>query len=97
MATPLKTDTGVKYDGTRQLHDLSVDLLSKWHRRAKISIMGGVGAFKRTCMGLVTAFVNQPWPYGSDRAPSLISRLTPGLWALPRMQLKRSEAALLPA
>ena len=49
---------GVKYDGTRQLHDFLVDLLSKWLRRAKIPHMGGVGGFKRTCKGLSTEFAN---------------------------------------
>ena len=38
-----------KYDGIRQLHDLLGALLSKWHRRAEIPPMGGVGGFKRTC------------------------------------------------
>ena len=40
--------TGVEYGGIRQLHDLLVNLLSKWLRRAKIPHMGGVGGLKRT-------------------------------------------------
>ena len=51
--------TGVKYEGIRQLHDLLVNLLSKWLRRAKIPHMGGVGGFKRACNGFFTKFVNQ--------------------------------------
>ena len=50
---------GVKYGGTRQLHDLLANLYSKWLRRAKIPHMGGVGGFKRTCKGLFTKFVKQ--------------------------------------
>ena len=52
--------TGVKYDGTRQLHDLLVNLLSKWLRLTKIPHMGGVGGYKRTCKGIFTEFANQP-------------------------------------
>ena len=59
MAILLKTVTGVKHGGTRQLHVLFVNLLSKWLRRAKIRHMGGVGGLKRTCKGLITEFVNQ--------------------------------------
>ena len=59
MATHLKTVTGVKYGGIRQIHDLLANLLSKWLRRAKISNMGGVGGFKRTCKGPFTDFANQ--------------------------------------
>ena len=59
MATLPKTVTGVKYDGTRQLHDPLAILLSKWLRRAKIQHMGSAGGFKRTCKGLFTEFVNQ--------------------------------------
>ena len=59
MATRLKTMTGVKYDDIRQLHDLLVNLLSKWLRRAKIQHMGGVGGFKRTCKRFFTEFANQ--------------------------------------
>ena len=58
MATLLRTVTGVKYDGTRQLHDLLVNLLPKWLRRAKITHMGGV-VYKHTCKGLFTEFVSQ--------------------------------------
>ena len=59
MAIILKNVTGVKHAGIRQLHDLLVSLLSKWLRRAKISHMGGVGGFKRTCKELVAEFINQ--------------------------------------
>ena len=59
MATLFKTATGVKYDGSRQLHDFFANLLSLWLRRAKIAHMGGVGGFKRTCKGLFIGFVNQ--------------------------------------
>ena len=55
----MKTVTGVKYGGTRQLHDLLVNLLSKWLHRENIPHMGGVGGFKRTCKGLFTEFANQ--------------------------------------
>ena len=51
--------TGVKYDGTRQLQDLLVNLLSKWLRGARIPHKDSVGGFKRTCKGLYTGFVNQ--------------------------------------
>ena len=54
----LKTVTGVKYDGARQLHDLLANQLSKWLRRAKIPHMGGAGVFKRICKGLFTEFAN---------------------------------------
>ena len=50
--------TGIKYDGTRQLHDLLVKMLLRWYRRANIPHMGGVGGFNRTCKGLFTKFVN---------------------------------------
>ena len=56
----LKTVAGVKYGGMGQLHDLPVNLLSKWPRRAKIPHVGGVGGLKRTCKRLLTEFVNQP-------------------------------------
>ena len=59
MATLLKTVTDVKYDGTRQLHDLLVNLLSKWLRRAKIPHMGGIGGVKSTYKGFFDEFVNQ--------------------------------------
>ena len=58
MAIHLKTETGVKHDGIRRLHDLLVNLLSKWLRRAKITHMGGVGGYKRICKGLFTEFAN---------------------------------------
>ena len=38
----LSIATGVKYDGTRQLQGLPVNLLSKWLRRAKIPHMADV-------------------------------------------------------
>ena len=59
MATLLKTVAGVKYDGTRQLHDFPANLLSKCPPRPKIPHMGDVGGFKRTCKGLFTSFANQ--------------------------------------
>ena len=59
MAILFKTLTGVKHDGARRLHDLLVNLLSKWLRRAKITHMGGVGGFKHAFKGLFTKFVNQ--------------------------------------
>ena len=59
VVTRLKTLTGVKHDDIRQLHDLLVNLLSKWLRLAKIPHMDGVGGFKRTCRGLFTEFANQ--------------------------------------
>ena len=59
MAIFLKAFTGVKHDGTRRLHGVLVYLLLKRLRRAKITHMGGVGGFKRTCKGLFTGFVNQ--------------------------------------
>ena len=40
--------TGVKHVGIKRLHDLFVNLLSKWLRRAKISPMSGVGGYKHT-------------------------------------------------
>ena len=55
----LKNVTAVKYDGTRQLHDLSANRLSKWLRRAKIPHMGGVGDFKRTCIRRFTGVANR--------------------------------------
>ena len=81
--------TSVKYDGTRQFHDLLVNLHSKWLRRAKISHMSGVGGFKRTSKGLFTDFANQlPAPdpnspaHASDlqflQASSPVPCLTPG-------------------
>ena len=51
--------TGIKHSGIRQLHDLLLNLLSKFLRRAKFRHMGGVGGFKRTCKELFTEFVNQ--------------------------------------
>ena len=58
-----KNVRGVKYDGVRQLHDLLVNLLSKWLCRAKIPHMSGVGCFKRTCKRLFTGFASQlPMP-----------------------------------
>ena len=59
MAILSKTATSVKHDGTRRLHDLLANLLSKWLRRAKITHMGGVGGYKHTSKGLFTEFVNQ--------------------------------------
>ena len=59
MATFLKSVTGVKYGGIRQLHDLLVNLLSKWLRRPKITHTSIVGGFKSTCKGLFTGSVNQ--------------------------------------
>ena len=84
MAILLKTVTGVKHGGTRQLHVLFVNLLSKWLRRAKIRHMGGVGGPKRTCKGLITEFVNQlpkPEPYSPAHAADLLCRqgITPDL------------------
>ena len=84
MAILLKTVTGVKYDGTRQLQDPLANLLSKWLRRAEIPHISGVGSFKRTCKGLFTDFANQlpeldpttlamPRPYASDKAPFQIT------------------------
>ena len=52
--------TGVKYCNFGQLQDLLVKPLSKWLCRAKLPHMGGVGGFKRTCMGLFTEFANLP-------------------------------------
>ena len=49
---------GVKHGGIRRLHDLLVNLLSKWLRRAKITHMGGVGDYKHTCKGLFTEFID---------------------------------------
>ena len=69
--------TGVKYDGTRQLHDLLVDLLLKWLRRAKIPHMRGFGSFERTCNGLITEFANQlpePSPENPAHAAALLHR-----------------------
>ena len=51
--------TGVKYNGTRQPHDPLANLVSKWHRRAKIPHMGGIGGHKRTCKGLFTESANR--------------------------------------
>ena len=96
IATLLKTLTGVKYGGIKQLHDLLVDLLSKWLRRAKIPHMGGVGGFKRTCKWLFTEFAKQlpeldpdsllmPGPCGTDRAPPPISCMTLGRSTSPRL------------
>ena len=61
MAILMKTVTSAKHDGTRQLHDLLGNLLSKWLRRAKIAHMchGRRRRFKRTCKGLFTEFANQ--------------------------------------
>ena len=107
MAIFLKTGAGVKYDGTRQLHDLPVDLYSKWLRRAKIPNTGGAGGFKRTCMELLTGFVNQlPKPDPKNPAHSADLRYRQGI--IPdlmhdatslnpqRTMLKFSEAAQLP-
>ena len=58
MAILLKIMTGVKHDGTRELHHLLVNLLSKWLPRAKIPHMGGVGGSKRNCKGFFTEFAN---------------------------------------
>ena len=49
----------VKHYGTRHLHDLLVNPLSEWLRRAKTPHMGGGGGCKRTCTGLFTEFANQ--------------------------------------
>ena len=57
MATFFKTRFGAH--GTRKLHDLLVNLLSKRLRRAKISHMGGAGGFKRTCKELFTEFADK--------------------------------------
>ena len=43
-----KTVTGAKYGSIKLLHDLPVDMLSKWLRRAKIPQTGGAGGFERT-------------------------------------------------
>ena len=59
MAILLKTVTGVKHGGIRRLHDLLVNLLSKWLRRAQITHMGGVGGYRHTCKGLFAEFIYQ--------------------------------------
>ena len=51
--------TDVKFDGTRQPHDLLANLLSKWLLRAKVPHTGGVGGFKRAFKGPFTEFANQ--------------------------------------
>ena len=55
----IKTVTAVKYDSTRQLHDLLMNLFSKWLLRARIPRMCGVGGFKRNCKGLFIEFANR--------------------------------------
>ena len=59
MATLQKNVTGVKHDGTRQLHDLPVNMLSEWLRRAYIPQMGGDGSFNRTCKWLFAGVANR--------------------------------------
>ena len=69
-----KTVMGVKYDGTRRLPDLLANMLSKRLSRAKITHMGGVGGFKKTCKGLFTEFANQlpkPDPKNTPHAADL--------------------------
>ena len=92
--------TGVKYNGTRQLHDLLVNILSKWLRRAKIQHMGGVGGFKRTCKGLFTGFANQlPELDPNSPAHAADQRYRQGIITdlmAGASSLKRSETAIMP-
>ena len=75
--------TDVKYDGTRQLGDLLANLYSKWLRLAKISHMGGIGGFKRTCKGHFTEFANQLQELGPN-SPAHVAALRFRQGAIPR-------------
>ena len=100
----IKTNvTGVKHDGIRQLHDLLANLLSKWLHRAKITNMGGVGGYRRTCKGLFTEICNllpKLDPNNPVHAEDLRFRKgiipDPRRSTSPRMLLKCSETVLLP-
>ena len=58
MVILLKTVTGVKHGGIKQLHEPLVNLLSKWLRRVKITHMGGAGGYKHICKWLFTESIN---------------------------------------
>ena len=79
MATLLKTLTGVKYDGTRQLLDLLVNLLSKWLRRARFHTWAASAASSAPARGFSLSLPSNSQsstpttspmlrPYGIDKA-----------------------------
>ena len=62
----LKTATGAKYDGIRQLHDSIVNLLSKWLKRAYVPHKGGAWGNPQTCKGNFSEEVNRLSDNDSD-------------------------------
>ena len=74
----LKTVTGEKYDGIRQLHDFIVNLLSRWLKRAHVAHKGGAWGDPQTCKDAFTEQINRLSDYDSDNNPSLQGAI-PGL------------------
>ena len=62
----LKTVTGAKYDGIRQLHDSIVNLLSRWLKRAHVPHKGGAWGNPQTCKGTFSEQINRLSDNDSD-------------------------------
>ena len=61
----LKTVTGAKCDGVRQLHDSIVNLLSRWLKREHVP-RGGAWGNPLTCKGTFTEQINRLSENDSD-------------------------------
>ena len=61
----LKTVTGVKYDGIRQLHDSIDNLLSRWLKRAHVPHKGGAWGNPQTCKHASSEQINRLSDNGS--------------------------------
>ena len=62
----LKTVTGAKYDGFRQLHDSIVNLLSRWLKRAHVPHKGGAWGNPQTCKDTFSEQINRLSENDSD-------------------------------
>ena len=62
----LKTVTGAKYDGIRQLHDSIVSLLSRWLKRAHVPHKGGAWGNPQTCKDTFPEQINRLSDNDSD-------------------------------
>jgi hypothetical protein len=62
----LKTVTGAKYDGIRQLHDSIVNLLSRWLKRARVPHKGGAWGNPQTCKDTFSEQINRLSDNDSD-------------------------------
>ena len=74
----LKTVTGAKYDGIRQLQDSIVNLLSTWLKRAHVPHKVGAWGKPQTCKGTFSEQISRLSENDSENSRCL-QRITPDL------------------